>query len=76
MGRMERILYRHRRWNRVKLSDAHGKWVRIKMKSGEVYVGLAYDYTSAFDNEPDPASITIEHVELFEPDIELVEFVE
>lgn len=55
------------------LKEAHGKNVRITMDDGTVYEGLAYDYTSALDNEPDPESITINGIELFAPEIEKID---
>ncbi len=57
----------------MKLQEAHGKAVRITMTDGEVFIGLAYDYISALDNDPDPASITIGNIELFEPEIKSIE---
>jgi hypothetical protein len=57
----------------MKLYEASGKRVRIVLKTGEVFEGMAYDYTSALDNEPDPESITIDSVELYEPEIEKIE---
>ena len=39
------------------LAQAQGKRVRITLKDGKVFEGLAYDYTSELDNEPDPESI-------------------
>lgn len=55
------------------LKEAHGKNVRITMDDGSVFEGLAYDYTSALDNEPDPESITINGIELFSTEIVRIE---
>lgn len=55
------------------LKEAHGKNVRITLDDGSVFEGLAYDYTSALDNEPDPESITIDHTELFVDEIMSIE---
>lgn len=57
----------------MKLYEANGKKVRIFLKTGEIFEGMAYDYTSALDNEPDPESITIDSVELYAPEIEKIE---
>lgn len=57
----------------MKLEEAQGKKVKITLHNGREYSGLAYDYTSALDNEPEPASITIEHTELFEPEIQSIQ---
>ena len=59
----------------MKLWEYSGKNVRITLKDGSVFEGLAYDYTSALDNEPDPESITIDSIELFSPEIEKIELV-
>ena len=55
------------------LKGAHGKEVRITLKDGQVFSGLAYDYPSALDNEPDPESISVGHYELLAPEIERIE---
>ena len=36
---------------------------------GQIFEGKAYDYTSALDNEPNPASISIGDTELYENEI-------
>lgn len=59
----------------MKLWEYSGKNVRITLKDGSVFEGLAYDYTSALDNEPDPESITIDSIELFSPEIEIIELI-
>ena len=59
----------------MKLWEYSGKNVRITLKDDSVFEGLAYDYTSALDNEPDPESITIDSIELFSPEIEKIELV-
>ena len=55
------------------LREAHGKNVKITLKNGHEYIGKAYDYTSALDNDPDPESITIDNTELYETEIEKIE---
>ena len=57
------------------LKEAHGKNVRITLNDGSVFEGLAYDYTSALDNEPDPESITIDHMELFVDEIKSIDLI-
>ncbi|OUN20825.1 hypothetical protein [Pseudoflavonifractor sp. An85] len=57
------------------LKEAHGKNVRITLNDGSVFEGLAYDYTSALDNEPDPESITIDHTELFVDEIKSIDLI-
>ena len=59
----------------MNLSFFNNKRVMIKCKDGEIFCGFAYDYTSANDNEPDPASITINHIEIFENEIESIEII-
>lgn len=59
----------------MKLWEYSGKNVRITLKDGKVFEGIAYDYTSALDNEPDPESITIDSIELFAPEIEKIELI-
>lgn len=54
------------------LREADGQEVKITLKDGSTIEGLAYDYTSALDNEPEPASITIEHTEIYETDIKCI----
>lgn len=55
------------------LYEAWGKFVRITTDDGQVFEGKAYDYTSAIDNEPEPASISIGDTELFEDEIISIE---
>ncbi len=57
----------------MKLYEVEGKKVRIKTDDGQVFEGKAYDYTSALDNEPDPASISIGDTEIFENEIISIE---
>lgn len=58
----------------MKLYEAVGKNVRITMTDGEIFEGRAYDYMSAYDNEPDPESITVSPgIELFAPEIAKIE---
>lgn len=60
----------------MELFETQGRRVKITLKNGKVFQGQAYDYTSALDNEPDPASITIDSVELYEPEIAKIELIE
>lgn len=57
----------------MNLYEAWGKFVRITTDDGQVFEGKATDYTSAVDNEPDPASISIGDTELFENEIVSIE---
>ena len=57
------------------LAQAEGNMVIITLKNGHVYRGLAYDYTSALDNEPDPESISIGDCELYAPEIKSIELI-
>lgn len=58
---------------RVNLYEAWGKFVRITTDDGQVFEGKATDYTSALDNDPDPASICIGDTELYENEIVSIE---
>lgn len=60
----------------MKLYEIESKKVRITLTDGRVFEGIAYDYTSKMDNEPDPESITIDSVELYAPEIEKVEILD
>ena len=53
----------------MKLYEACGKRVRIVTDDGQIFEGKAYDYTSALDNEPNSASISIGDTELYENEI-------
>lgn len=55
------------------LKEAEGREVCITLLSGRVFTGFAYDYTSALDNDPEPASISIGNTELFENEIKKIE---
>lgn len=57
------------------LKEAEGKKVKVTFKDGEVFSGLVVCYTSALDNDPDPASITIGDTELFELEIANIELI-
>lgn len=58
----------------MKLYEAEGKKVRITLTDGQVFEGRAFDYTSAYDNDPDPESISMPPgYELFAPDIKEIE---
>lgn len=41
-----------------------------------MFEGIAYDYTSALDNEPDPESISIGVFELYAPEIKKIELID
>lgn len=53
----------------MRLSECNGKNVTIICIDGEVFSGLAYDYTPACDNTPEESSITIDHTEIYESEI-------
>lgn len=58
----------------MELYEAEGKKVRITLKNGHVYEGVAFDYISSDDNDPDPESISMPPgYELFAPEIEKIE---
>lgn len=60
----------------MELYEAEGKNVRITLKNGHIYEGRAFDYTSAYDNDPDPESIAMPPgYELFAPEIEKIELI-
>lgn len=59
----------------MRISQAEGKRVKITCVDGEVITGFAYDYISESDNEPEPASITIDHIEIYENEIEKIELI-
>lgn len=59
----------------MQLHEASGKEVKITLKNGMVFVGIAYDYTSEVDNEPDPESISIGNTEIFAPEILKIEVI-
>lgn len=44
----------------MKLWEFSGKRIRVTFDDGQELVGVACDYTSALDNEPDPESISID----------------
>ena len=50
--------------------------VKIVLKTGQVYEGVALDYTTAEDNAPLPECIYIGDTELYEQEIESIEIVE
>ncbi len=55
------------------LRESESKRVKVAFLDGETITGTVSYYTSALDNEPDPASITIGNMELFEPEIAAIE---
>lgn len=60
----------------MKLWEYSGKNVRITPDDGQAFEGIAYDYTSALDNEPDTESISISVFELYAPEIKKIELVD
>ena len=60
----------------MKVGEYSGKKVRITMDYGQVFEGIAYDYTSALDNEPDPESISIGVFELDAPESKKIEVID
>ncbi len=60
----------------MKLWECSGKKVKITLFDGQKIAGIAYDYTSALDNEPDEESITIDSVEIFASEIKSIEVME
>ena len=60
----------------MKLWEYSGKKVRITMDDEKVFEGIAYDYSSALDNEPDPESISIGVFELYAPEIKKIELID
>ncbi len=56
----------------MELNKFSGQKVRIICKDGEVFEGLAYDYTPPQDNEPEEASITVDSIEIYESEIESI----
>lgn len=59
----------------MELNKYSGHKVRIVCIDGEVYEGLAYDYTPPQDNEPEEASITIDSIEIYENEIKRIEII-
>ncbi|HCA30324.1 MAG TPA: hypothetical protein DEP23_12540 [Ruminococcaceae bacterium] len=57
------------------LKEAEGRKVKVLFTDGQTMTGHVVCYTSALDNEPDPASITIGHTELYETEIEKIELI-
>ena len=57
----------------MKLGEFNGKNIRVTLLTGKVIQGKAYDYISALDNTPGIASITIDHIEIFETEIRSIE---
>lgn len=60
----------------MKLWEYSGKNVKIITVDGQIFEGKAYDYTSAQDNTPEIASISIDHYELYENEIESIEIID
>lgn len=65
--------YEEKKEKMMKLYEAEGQKVRIILKDGAVFEGVAYDYISALDNEPEPESITIDSIEIYAPEIKKIE---
>jgi hypothetical protein len=59
----------------MKLWQYVGKNVRIILHNGHVYEGVAHEYTSALDNEPEIASICIGHTEILETEVKTIELI-
>ncbi|MEG1835649.1 MAG: hypothetical protein RR229_05935 [Oscillospiraceae bacterium] len=57
----------------MKLWEFSGKQVKITCITGEVFVGIAYDYTPPQDNEPEIASISVGDYEIYENEIKSIE---
>lgn len=60
----------------MNLWEYRGKKVKIKTDDGQIFEGIAHEYTSALDNTPEIASICIDHTELHENEIESIEIIE
>lgn len=60
----------------MNLWEYSGENVRIEMDDGQIFEGRAYDYMSAYDNEPYPESITIDSTELFANEIKKIEIMD
>lgn len=60
----------------MKFQESYRKNVSITTNDGQILKGIVVDYTSALDNEPDSASITIRIgealIEVFENEIETI----
>jgi hypothetical protein len=57
------------------LKEAEGRKVKVTFTDGETMSGLVVCYTSALDNEPEPASITIGNTELYENEMQSIELI-
>lgn len=61
----------------MNIKIGYGKTVRVACNNGKEISGFYSIYTSAEDNEPDPASITLETntglIEITEPEIKQIE---
>lgn len=58
------------------LWEYRGKNVRITTDDGQIFEGIAHEYTSDLDNtELGIASICIGHTELYENEIEKIELI-
>lgn len=71
----------------LEMYQAEGKNVRVKCKNGDVLEGYCSEFSSAYDNDPEEASITLKngkrvesnkalypHTEVFESEIEKIEY--
>lgn len=60
----------------MKFQELYRKNISITTNDGQILKGIVVDYTSALDNEPDSASITIRIgealIEVFENEIETI----
>lgn len=57
----------------MKLWEFEDKKVKIVTNDGQVFRGIASDYTSPQDNEPEIASICIDYTEFLETEIKSIE---
>lgn len=60
------------------MPNAPGKLVKVNLTNGDTVKGLCINYTTALDNEPDPASIDVRTGKsggycLYENEIESIE---
>jgi len=60
----------------MKLWEFENKKVKIITNDGQKFVGIAYDYTSKYDNTPEIACISIENTEFLETEIVSIEVIE
>ncbi len=65
--------------NTKSMYEACGKNIKATLSDGKVFEGKCQYYTSALDNEPEMASISLAHgnglVELFQNEIDGIEYI-